>query len=62
MLIIRNTKEHHIYTQTERKGKGLANGKTERECVCERRRVAENRVGVRCKNSHWRATDQFGII
>ncbi len=33
-LIIRNMKDHHIYTQAERRGKGLAAGETERECVC----------------------------
>ncbi len=30
-LIISNTKNHHIYTQMERRGKGLAAGETERE-------------------------------
>jgi hypothetical protein len=34
----------------------------ERECVCERQSLAENRVGVCCKNSCWGATDYFGII
>ncbi len=32
-LIISNTKDCHIYTQSERRGKGLAARKTERECV-----------------------------
>jgi hypothetical protein len=32
-LIIGNTKNCHIYTQTERRGKGLAARETERECV-----------------------------
>ncbi len=50
-LIIGNTENHHFYTRTERRGKGLAAGETERESVCKRRRVAENRVGVCCKNS-----------
>ena len=62
MLIIGDTKNRHIYTRTERRGKGLADGETERESVRERQRVAENRVGVRCKNGHWGATDHFGII
>ncbi len=48
----------------ERRVKGLAAGETEREreCVCVRQRVAENRVGVCCKNGCWRATNYFGII
>ncbi len=46
--------QHHIYTQTERRGKGLAAGETGRESVCERQRVAENGVGVRCKNGRWK--------
>jgi hypothetical protein len=28
----------------------------ERESVCARQRVAENRVGIRCKNGRWGAT------
>jgi hypothetical protein len=36
MLIIGDTKNRHIYTRTERRGKGLADGETERESVCER--------------------------
>jgi hypothetical protein len=64
MLIICNTQNHHIYTRTERKGKGLAAGETdrERERECVRCRVAENRVRVHCKNGRWRVTDHFGII
>ncbi len=31
-LIIDNMQQRHIYTQTERRGKGLAAGETEREC------------------------------
>ncbi len=54
LLIIGNMESGHIYIQTERRGKGLAAGETERECVCERQRVAENGVSVGCKNSHWR--------
>ncbi len=46
-LIIGNMKNSYIYTQMERRGKGLAAGETER--ASERQRVAENRVGVRCK-------------
>ncbi len=52
-LIIIFTQQCHIYTQTERRGKGLAAGETERERVCERWRVGENGVGVRCKNGCW---------
>ena len=37
-----------------KKGKGLAVRETERESVCERQRVAENGVGVCCKNSRWK--------
>ncbi len=33
-LIIRNTKDRHIYTQAERRGKGLVAGETESVCVC----------------------------
>jgi len=57
-----NTQDHHIYTRTERRGKGLAAGEPQRESVCERRRVGETRVSARCKNGRWRATDHFGII
>ncbi len=41
-LIIGNMKNCHIYTQTERRGKGLAAREREKEsvCVCKRRRVA----------------------
>ncbi len=38
----------------ERRGKGLAARETERESVCERRRVAENRLSVGHKNGRWR--------
>jgi hypothetical protein len=58
----RNTRNHHIYTRTKRRGKGIAAGETERESVCERRTVAENRVGVCHKNDCWRVTNYFGII
>ncbi len=53
-LIISNMKDRHIYTRTERRGNRLAAGETEREREreCERQRVAENRVGVHCKNGH----------
>jgi hypothetical protein len=41
MFIVRNliiifTQQCHIYTQTEIRGKGLAAGETERECVRDR--------------------------
>jgi hypothetical protein len=61
-LIIIFTQDGHIYTQTERRGKGLAAGETERESVCERRRVAANRVGVRCKNSRWKKDELFWVF
>jgi hypothetical protein len=57
-LIIGNTESRPIYIKTERRGKGLAVGETERErervCVFERRRVAENGGSVGCKNGCWR--------
>ncbi len=40
-LIISNTDNHPIYIKIERREKGLAARETERESVCERRRVAE---------------------
>ncbi len=50
--------QRHIYTQMERRENRLGARETEREreCVCERQRVAENRVGIRCKNGRWGAT------
>ncbi len=33
----------------KRRGNRLDAGERERVCVCERRRVVENRVGVHCK-------------
>ncbi len=51
ILIIDDTQKRQIYTQTERRGNRLGAGKTERERVCERWRVAENRVGVHCKTA-----------
>ncbi len=45
----------------DRRGKGLAAGETERESVCERRRVAENGVGVHCKMAVGRRMNYFGI-
>jgi hypothetical protein len=35
-LIISNTQNCHIYTQTERRGNRLGAGETERESVCVR--------------------------
>ena len=35
-LIIGKMQDCHIYTRTERRGKGLAAGETERECVRDR--------------------------
>ncbi len=48
--------KRHIYTQTEKRGNRLGARETERERVRERQRVAENRVGIRCKNGRWGAT------
>ncbi len=66
ILIIKNTQDHHIYSRTERRGKGLAAGETERECVCERQRVGENRVSLLCKKrpleSDWPFWDNLRII
>ncbi len=62
---ILNNHQHenrHIYTQTERRGNGLDPRETERVCVCKRRRMAESRVGVRCKNGRWGAINYFGIV
>ncbi len=54
LLIIRNTDNCPIYIKMERRVKRLATGETERESVCERRRVAENGGRVGCKNGRWR--------
>ncbi len=54
LLIIFTCATWSFYTRTERRGKGLAPGETERESVCERRRVAENEVGVHSKNGRWK--------
>ena len=61
-LIIVHTQNHHIYTQTERRGNRLGARETERESVCERQSSAENRVGICCKNSRWEVANYFGII
>ncbi len=61
-LIINHTQKRHIYIQTERRGNRLGTRETERECVCERRREAGNKVGIRCKNGCWGATNHFRII
>ncbi len=44
-LIISNRKNRHIYTQTERRGKGLAVRETERVCV-------RDGEWLHCKNGH----------
>ncbi len=56
MLIISNTDNRPIYIKRKEGGKRLAARETEREreSVCERQRVAENRSRVGCKNSCWR--------
>jgi hypothetical protein len=46
---------HHFYTGMERRGKGAnCQRDRERERVCKRRRVAENGVGICCKNGCWK--------
>ncbi len=64
LLIIGNTDSCHIYIRMERRGKGLAAGETERERerVCERQRVAENRGSVGCKNGRWRNRPFWEIL
>jgi hypothetical protein len=52
-LIIIFTQHQSFYIQTERRGNGQAGGETERERVCERQRMARNKVGVCCKNGCW---------
>ncbi len=56
MLIISNTDNRPVYIKWKEGGKKLADGETERECVCERerRRVAENGGVVGGKNGHCR--------
>ncbi len=49
ILIIGFTQKRHIYTRTERRGNRLGAVETERESVRESGRIAENKVGVRCK-------------
>ncbi len=44
-----------------KKGK-QARHQRDRERVCVRDGVAENRVGVHCKNGRWGATNYFVII
>ncbi len=53
-LIIGNMESCHIYIRTERRRKELVAGETERERVCERRRVAENGGSIGCKNGRRR--------
>jgi hypothetical protein len=45
----------------ERRGKGQAAGETERECVCERRSMAKNRVSVHRKTAVGRRISYFEI-
>ncbi len=53
MLLISNTDDRPIYINWKEGARGLAAKETEREYVCERQRVAENRGSVSCKNSCW---------
>jgi hypothetical protein len=51
MLIIRNTDNHPIYIKMDRRGKEASYQRDrERERDCEKRRVAENRGSISCKN------------
>ncbi len=54
MFIIYNTDNLPIYIKWKEGGKRLAAGETERECVCERQRVAENGDSVGCENGRWK--------
>jgi hypothetical protein len=59
------TTNNHFYTtpaflySNRKKGKRASCKETERESVCERRRVAKNGVGVCCKNSCWKKDELF---
>jgi hypothetical protein len=61
---ILNNQQHaelsYLYSKVK-KGK-QARCRRDRESVCERRSIAENRVSGRCKNGRWRAINYFGII
>jgi hypothetical protein len=59
-LIIVFTNIRPIYIKRKEGGKRLDAGETERECVCERRSVAENGGSVGCKNGRGE-TDYFVI-
>ncbi len=52
----------YLYSNGKKGKRARCQRDRERECVCERRRVAENRVSVHWENSHRRSTDHFGII
>jgi hypothetical protein len=54
------TETSYLYSNGK-KGK-QARCQRDQERVCERQRVAENRVGVCCKNGRWGATNYFRII
>jgi hypothetical protein len=58
--MIGNTESHHIYIQTERRGKGLVARETERECV---RDGAWLKMGLALVvKMPVGETDHFGII
>ncbi len=60
-LIIGNTQQRHIHTQTERRGKGQAAGETERECVRDREWLKMELVSV-VKTAVGRMMNYFGIF
>ena len=56
------TEMSYLYSNGKKGKQARCQRDRERERVCERRRVAENRVDVCCKNGHWGATNYFRII
>ncbi len=63
---ILNNQQHeelsYLYLNGKKGKRASCRRDRERECVCVRQRVAESRVGIRCKNGCWRATNYFIII
>ncbi len=43
-----------IFILDRKEGEKGKRPERQRECVCKRQSIAENVVGVRSKNSHWR--------
>ncbi len=54
------TETSYLYLNRKKGKQARCQRDTER--VCERQRVAENRVGIHCKNGRWGATNYFMII